>query len=150
MSSTERRRPLVSVVTLALSVKNFELVPAGTAHSNPGQLICSPKARDLFQQLRQRYEFIVVDSVPVLPFAEGRALAPFSRCPDICWPSRADHAGSNAPQLANVARGSCRTGGGVCDERCRYAVRRLQLLSRLRIPRPVKYAATTNEDTNGF
>jgi Mrp family chromosome partitioning ATPase len=53
-------------------------VPAGSSETSPSQLICSSNAQPLFQALRQRCRFVVVDSVPVLPFAEGRALSPLA------------------------------------------------------------------------
>jgi succinoglycan biosynthesis transport protein ExoP len=60
------------------SVPNVSVVPAGTPRANPGQLICSPNARELFRALRSRFRFVIVDSVPVIPFADGRALAPLA------------------------------------------------------------------------
>lgn len=57
-------------------VHNLTVVPAGVPRTNPGQLLCSPGAQALFQELRQRFRFVVVDSVPILPFADGRALSP--------------------------------------------------------------------------
>jgi capsular exopolysaccharide synthesis family protein len=60
------------------SVPKVTVVPAGTPRGNPGQLICSPSARELFRALRSRFRFIIVDSVPVIPFADGRALAPLA------------------------------------------------------------------------
>ena len=59
-------------------VNNLSLVPAGSSRANPGQLICSSNAQELFEALRQRCRFVIVDSVPILPFAEGRALSPLA------------------------------------------------------------------------
>jgi polysaccharide biosynthesis transport protein len=67
--------PLESMLQ-ATGMRNLMIVPAGNPRTNPGQLICSPATQELFQSLRRRFRFVVVDSVPVLPFADGRALAP--------------------------------------------------------------------------
>ena len=37
----------------------------------------SESMRKLLRMLRERFEFVVVDSPPILPYADGRALAPF-------------------------------------------------------------------------
>jgi polysaccharide biosynthesis transport protein len=57
-------------------MNNLTIVPAGGTRTNPGQLFCSSNSQPFFQQLRQRFKFVVVDSVPILPFADGRALSP--------------------------------------------------------------------------
>ena len=59
-------------------VNNLTVIPAGNSQTNPSQLLCSPNAQQLFPALRQRYRFVVVDSVPVIPFADGRALSPLA------------------------------------------------------------------------
>ena len=57
---------------------NLTILPAGSTSPNAGQLICSDKMRDLVQAMRQRFSFVVIDSPPILPFADGRALAPLA------------------------------------------------------------------------
>jgi succinoglycan biosynthesis transport protein ExoP len=59
-------------------VNRLTVIPAGTALKSPGQITCSPNAPELFRALRSCYRFVVIDSVPVLPFADGRAFAPFA------------------------------------------------------------------------
>lgn len=58
------------------TVPNLVLLAAGKATSDPGPLVTSEKMRALLDALRQRYEFIIVDSAPILPYAEGRAISP--------------------------------------------------------------------------
>jgi Mrp family chromosome partitioning ATPase len=60
----------------ALDGNGLTVLPAGMSRLNPGQLACSPNAAKLFHELRERFRFIVVDSVPILPFVDGRALSP--------------------------------------------------------------------------
>ena len=43
----------------------FDVIPAGTIPPNPGELVRSDKLAELMQILRERYEYIIVDSSPV-------------------------------------------------------------------------------------
>jgi succinoglycan biosynthesis transport protein ExoP len=51
-------------------------VPTGPSTSNPGQYVTSGAMANLINTLRLEYEFVVIDSPPLLPFADARALAP--------------------------------------------------------------------------
>ncbi|MBV8053480.1 MAG: polysaccharide biosynthesis tyrosine autokinase [Acidobacteriaceae bacterium] len=57
------------------NVPNLTVLPAhpGTAHA--GQLVCSDQMRDVVAHLRKDYQFVVIDSAPVLPFADTRSLS---------------------------------------------------------------------------
>ena len=57
------------------SVPNLVVVPAHPGNPNAGQLICSEMMSEILQELRSQFRFVVVDSAPLLPFADGRALA---------------------------------------------------------------------------
>ena len=43
----------------------FDVIPAGTIPPNPGELIRSDKLTELLAILRERYDFVVIDSSPV-------------------------------------------------------------------------------------
>ena len=47
----------------------------GSSNANSGQLICSETMRQVLQDLRYRFRFVVIDSAPILPFVDGRALS---------------------------------------------------------------------------
>jgi len=51
------------------------LVPAGTWDSHAVQALAQDGVRALFAQLKSEYEFIIVDSCPVLPVADALLLA---------------------------------------------------------------------------
>lgn len=51
------------------------LVAAGTVPPNPVQLLSAQKFRDLQQQLRQEFQHIIVDSPPIISFADGRVIS---------------------------------------------------------------------------
>lgn len=44
--------------------------------SNPGDLVASDAMRDLITTLRGHYEFVVIDSPPVIPVSDARILSP--------------------------------------------------------------------------
>jgi tyrosine-protein kinase Etk/Wzc len=45
--------------------KNLHIIVSGPVPPNPGELSSSDKARDMFDQLRSKYDFIIVDSPPI-------------------------------------------------------------------------------------
>jgi tyrosine-protein kinase Etk/Wzc len=45
--------------------KNLSVILSGTVPPNPGELASSDLARDMFDQLRSKYDFIIVDSPPI-------------------------------------------------------------------------------------
>jgi len=60
------------------SVPNLSLLPAGLSREDAGDLICSESMRDLLRNLRRGFQFVVIDSSPILAFVDGRALAPLA------------------------------------------------------------------------
>lgn len=56
-------------------VPNLAILPAGTLDHSPVTLINSDGMREIIEELRKGFEFVVIDSPPVLPFADARALA---------------------------------------------------------------------------
>src|SRR6202035_5502724 len=54
---------------------SLSILPAGTLKGNAGQLICSQTMQQVVQDLRERFQFVVIDSAPILPFVDGRALS---------------------------------------------------------------------------
>lgn len=65
-----------NIVFAAPEVSNVSIVPAGTRVQDPGTLIFSARMRELVQSLRREYEYILIDSPPILLYADGRALSP--------------------------------------------------------------------------
>ena len=54
---------------------NLSLLSPGSAPGEPGGLIASSAMSSLVDKLRQRFEFVVIDSPPILAFSDGRALS---------------------------------------------------------------------------
>ena len=56
-------------------MSNLSILPAGRSKGNFGQLVCSEKMEHTLAGLRERFRFVVIDSAPILPFVDGRALS---------------------------------------------------------------------------
>jgi polysaccharide biosynthesis transport protein len=57
------------------SVPNLTVLPAHAGSPHAGQLACSQRMREVLDELRNKFQFVVVDSAPILPFADGRSLS---------------------------------------------------------------------------
>jgi protein-tyrosine kinase len=53
---------------------NMSILPAGRATQTPYELLNSPRLAELFDAARRRYDYIVVDTPPVVPFPDCRVL----------------------------------------------------------------------------
>jgi succinoglycan biosynthesis transport protein ExoP len=54
---------------------NLCIVPAGEGTIDPGELLCSPKLESALEGLRSKFEYLVIDSAPILPFSDARILS---------------------------------------------------------------------------
>ena len=66
---------LASAVLPVPGVENLCVVPCGPIPPNPAEVLSSPVAADLLQRLRTQFEYVLVDSPPLLSVADGRILA---------------------------------------------------------------------------
>ena len=57
------------------SLKNLWVIPAGDYTEHALSVLAQPRSGNLFDQLRGQFDFIVVDSAPVLPVADTLLLA---------------------------------------------------------------------------
>jgi exopolysaccharide/PEP-CTERM locus tyrosine autokinase len=67
----------LSEVLIRTGIGNLVLLPAGRPVANPVELLSSGKMKNLIKELKQRFmdRYIIVDTPPILAFAEGIALA---------------------------------------------------------------------------
>lgn len=56
--------------------KNFDVLTSGPLPSNPIELIESAALSNLFEQLKERYEYIIFDSAPINVVSDAISLAP--------------------------------------------------------------------------
>jgi tyrosine-protein kinase Etk/Wzc len=65
-------------IILHLPKIDFDILPAGSIPPNPGELIRSEKLNDMFNELRKRYDYIIVDSSPIGMVTDAYSLAQIS------------------------------------------------------------------------
>jgi capsular exopolysaccharide synthesis family protein len=64
-----------------LPVPHFDrlcLLPAGPVPPNPAELLNGPRARDIFADLRKRFDLVLIDSPPVLPVTDAAILSRYA------------------------------------------------------------------------
>ncbi len=54
---------------------NLDVMAAGFETASPYELLKSPRLGDLFEAARRRYDYVVVDTPPVVPFPDCRVLS---------------------------------------------------------------------------
>jgi succinoglycan biosynthesis transport protein ExoP len=54
---------------------SLDVLPAGPRVNNPAEILLSDKTSELLAELRSRYDYVIVDSPPVLPVADALTLA---------------------------------------------------------------------------
>lgn len=60
---------------LPYSVANLDIIPAGVIPPNPSELLQSERLDTFFSELRQRYDYVIVDSAPVAMVSDTYLLA---------------------------------------------------------------------------
>lgn len=56
----------------------ISVITAGSAHADPQNVLRSPKFAESLARWREQYDFIVIDSPPVLPISDARILVPLT------------------------------------------------------------------------
>ncbi|MDN5349505.1 MAG: tyrosine-protein kinase Etk/Wzc, partial [Bacteroidales bacterium] len=59
------KNSLDEIIQPSGKVENFDLIMAGPVPPNPAELIASEKCKTLFDELRERYDYIIIDTPPV-------------------------------------------------------------------------------------
>ncbi|MEL7028353.1 MAG: AAA family ATPase, partial [Pseudomonadota bacterium] len=68
----------VSDIIVSSGDNTIDLIPCLAKTPNPMKLFLSGKFEVLLNELRERYDYVVVDTAPVIPIADTRLIAPFS------------------------------------------------------------------------
>ena len=68
------REALADVIKPTL-IANLSVLNGGSIAPNPTELIASKKMRDAFDNLKERYDFVFVDSPPVIPVSDAIVLS---------------------------------------------------------------------------
>jgi Mrp family chromosome partitioning ATPase len=69
-------RAQISDAVVKLSDRNLVILPAGGTHSNPGELLASPRFKTLIAELANTVDIAVIDAPSVTPFADANLLLP--------------------------------------------------------------------------
>jgi polysaccharide biosynthesis transport protein len=75
MSELLRGTATLSDVIIEDPVRKIHLIPAGAMTPNTADLLMSPVMQDLISVLRRDFDYIVMDSPPLLPVVDALALA---------------------------------------------------------------------------
>jgi capsular exopolysaccharide synthesis family protein len=59
-------------------IPNFTIIPIGQKPSNACELLATDKMRQLISYLRERFDYVIIDTPPVLAFPDMAVLAPLS------------------------------------------------------------------------
>jgi Mrp family chromosome partitioning ATPase len=60
------------------SSPNLSAILAGSIRHDPAAALNSARMRKLLGDLRQAYDFVIIDSAPVLPYADVRIISPMA------------------------------------------------------------------------
>ncbi|MGB7591481.1 MAG: polysaccharide biosynthesis tyrosine autokinase [Terriglobia bacterium] len=69
------RVELAQAILPVPGVKNLWVIPCGPIPPNPAEVLSSPAASDLLRRLRSEFDYVVVDSPPLLSVADSRILS---------------------------------------------------------------------------
>ena len=65
-------------VPLLKHVNSVDILPCGTLPPNPAELLFSPRLRTLLDELRQQYDYIIMDCPPLEVVADAAILNPYA------------------------------------------------------------------------
>jgi len=68
----------IQEVVANMKVRNLSVIPSGRLTANPDQLLNSNKIQEVFNQLKEIFDYVVVDSPPVLKTSDVHALGKIS------------------------------------------------------------------------
>ena len=60
------------------NIKNLFLLPSGPVRPNPGELILSPRFKEVLKSLKKDFDLVILDSPPLSNVSDGRILASVS------------------------------------------------------------------------
>jgi polysaccharide biosynthesis transport protein len=66
---------LANAVLPVAGIENLSVIPCGPIPPNPAEVLSSPVCADLLHRLRAQFEYVLVDSPPLLSVADSRILA---------------------------------------------------------------------------
>ena len=74
LSSVLKAEATLDEAIIKNSYENLDFLPSGPRVRNPGDLLSSDKIQNIIAQLADTYDYVVIDSPPLLPVHDARAL----------------------------------------------------------------------------
>jgi capsular exopolysaccharide synthesis family protein len=71
----DQSAPALADVVRRVDGIDLSIVFAGARHPRPFELLSSPRLDHLLAEMRERYDYVLVDTPPIVPVADGRALS---------------------------------------------------------------------------
>jgi exopolysaccharide/PEP-CTERM locus tyrosine autokinase len=67
----------ISKGMIQTGIGKLSFLPAGTPMANPGEFLASQRMAAMLKEMKERYSdrYVIIDTPPILPFAESRILA---------------------------------------------------------------------------
>jgi exopolysaccharide/PEP-CTERM locus tyrosine autokinase len=67
----------ISKAMIRTGIGKLSFLPAGTPMANPGEVLASQRMATVLREMKERYSdrYVIIDTPPILPFAESRTLA---------------------------------------------------------------------------
>ncbi|MDE6315516.1 MAG: CpsD/CapB family tyrosine-protein kinase, partial [Muribaculaceae bacterium] len=59
-------------------IAGFDILPEGTVPPNPTELLFSPRVKEVIDELRRRYDYVLLDCPPVEAVADAKVLNKFA------------------------------------------------------------------------
>jgi capsular exopolysaccharide synthesis family protein len=66
---------LADCIQLVPSIENLSVLASGPLPPNPAELLTSPKAGQLIRGLLQYYDYVIVDTPPILPVTDALVIS---------------------------------------------------------------------------
>lgn len=66
------------VVKPHATIKNLFVIPSGPIPPNPAELMTNEKLNDLFNYLKQHFDYVLIDSPPIAAVTDAKILSPFA------------------------------------------------------------------------
>lgn len=97
------------------NIENADLIPCVNLLQNPSSLLEDPRLKDLFQKLSENYDYIIVDSPPLVSVSDGALLA--ALCDGAVLVVRSGETPKTLikQSLTQLERSHCRLLGGVLN-----------------------------------
>jgi capsular exopolysaccharide synthesis family protein len=67
----------ISEVVVSTSYRNLYVMPSGTPHDNPPELLWEETTQSLFEQMKSHFDIVICDSPPVSVFVDAQVLATY-------------------------------------------------------------------------